>query len=142
MDGFPLIACLPQAPKPKAVVMSAEQALGRVVEDARPHVVLVDGSPLVFRAHFAMDTALTRKDGTVVTAVFGFTRLLLKLRAAIDADYCAVFLDDKRPTFRKDMYEAYKVKTCVCFCVPHAVLVLLFLGGDDRRIAKHSRTRC
>ncbi len=84
------------------------QALGRAPGDTRKHTVLIDGSPLVYRAHFGIPNELTRKDGAVVTAVFGFTRLLLKLRSAIDADYVGVFLDDKRPTFRKEMFDDYK----------------------------------
>lgn len=72
--------------------------------------MLIDGSPLIFRAHFGIDTVLTRKDGTVVTAVFGFTRLLLKLREAVQADYVGVFLDDKQVTFRKEMFDSYKAQ--------------------------------
>ena len=87
---------------------AAADALGRLENDERRHTVLIDGSPLIFRAHFGIDTELTRKDGTVVTAVFGFTRLLLKLREAIKADYVGVFLDHQDPTFRKEMFDSYK----------------------------------
>jgi DNA polymerase-1 len=90
------------------LLAAAEVALGRPKDDPRPSTVLIDGSPLIFRAHFGIDTVLTRKDGTIVTAVFGFTRMLLKLREAIGADYVGLFLDDKSPTFRKEMYAEYK----------------------------------
>jgi 5'-3' exonuclease len=89
------------------VLQAAVAALGKR-DDPRKHTVLIDGSPLIFRAHFGIDSVLSRKDGTVVTAVFGFTRLLLKLREVIEADYVGVFLDDRSQTFRKEMFDSYK----------------------------------
>ena len=91
-----------------ASTVSAAAALGRKSSDGFVHTVLIDGSPLIFRAHFGIENTLTRKDGMEVTAVFGFTRLLLKLRKSIKADYVGVFLDDKSPTFRKEMFTPYK----------------------------------
>lgn len=87
---------------------SLVDALGRKKNDGMLHTVLIDGSPLIFRAHFGIESTLTNKDGLEVTAVFGFTRLLLKLRNSIDADFVGCFLDDKSPTFRKEMFGPYK----------------------------------
>ena len=39
---------------------------------------LIDGSGYIFRAYYALPP-MNRKDGTPVTAVFGFTNMLVKL---------------------------------------------------------------
>ena len=41
-------------------------------------LVLVDGSGYIFRAFHALPT-MTRRDGTPVNAVYGFTAMLMKL---------------------------------------------------------------
>ena len=48
--------------------------------EAKPlkHLYLVDGSGFIFRAFHAI-RPLNRPDGTPVNAVFGFTRMLMKL---------------------------------------------------------------
>jgi DNA polymerase-1 len=80
--------------------------------DKRLHSVLVDASPLIFAAHYGMKTPRTRKDGTVVTGLFGFTRTLLRLRRALESApppaYVGVFLDCKEPLARHSTYELYK----------------------------------
>ncbi|MDX1400614.1 MAG: DNA polymerase I [Kiloniellales bacterium] len=71
------------------------------------HIYLVDGSGYIFRAFFALPP-MTRADGTPVNAVFGFTKMLMKLVADSDADALAVIFDKGRTTFRNDIYPDYK----------------------------------
>ena len=71
------------------------------------HIYLVDGSGYIFRAFFAIPP-MTRPDGTPVNAVFGFTKMLMKLVADSDADGLAVIFDAGRRSFRNDIYPDYK----------------------------------
>jgi DNA polymerase-1 len=71
------------------------------------HLYLVDGSGYIFRAFFALPP-MTRPDGTPVNAVFGFTKMLMKLIADSDADAVAVIFDAGRKSFRNDIYPEYK----------------------------------
>lgn len=74
---------------------------------AKPRLILVDGSGYIFRAYHALPP-LTRKDGTAVGAVYGFTTMLLKLRDTYAEDYLVVIFDAGRKSFRNDMYPEYK----------------------------------
>ena len=40
-------------------------------------LILIDGSGYIFRAYYALPP-MSRKDGTPVNAVFGFTNMLVK----------------------------------------------------------------
>jgi DNA polymerase-1 len=87
--------------------ISAEDALRKV----GPHTVLVDAAPFIFTAHYGMKTTLTRKDGVIVTGLFGFTRTLLKLRRALESAppvYVGLFLDCRETLHRNAVYEQYK----------------------------------
>ena len=68
---------------------------------------LVDGSGYIFRAYHALPP-MTRPDGTPVNAIYGFTAMLLKLIADLNADHLAVIFDSARKTFRNDIYPDYK----------------------------------
>ena len=71
------------------------------------HVYLIDGSGFIFRAFHALP-AMTRRDGTPVNAVFGFTNMLIKLIEDVDADHIAVIFDYARKSFRNEIYPDYK----------------------------------
>ena len=71
------------------------------------HLFLIDGSGFIFRAFHALPI-MTRSDGTPVNAVFGYTKMLMKLVDDTDADYIAVIFDKARKTFRNDIYPDYK----------------------------------
>ncbi|MEK9723573.1 MAG: DNA polymerase I, partial [Rhodospirillaceae bacterium] len=75
--------------------------------DAPNHVFLIDGSGFLFRAFHALPP-MTRADGTPVNAVFGFTKMVMKLIEDTDAGYIAVIFDRARKTFRNDIYPEYK----------------------------------
>lgn len=72
-----------------------------------PRLILVDGSGYIFRAYHALPP-LTRKDGTAVGAVYGFTTMLMKLREQYAEDYLVVIFDASRKSFRNEMYAEYK----------------------------------
>jgi len=72
------------------------------------HVFLIDGSGFIFRAYYGIKADMISPDGTPVNAVFGFTRMLMKLVEDTDADHIAVVFDRARKTFRSDIYPEYK----------------------------------
>jgi DNA polymerase I len=73
----------------------------------RSKLVVIDGSGFIFRAYHRLPP-LTRKDGTPIGAVYGFTTMLLKLREELQATHCAVVFDAGGKTFRHDLYAEYK----------------------------------
>jgi DNA polymerase-1 len=78
-------------------------------KDSKPnHVYLIDGSGFIFRAYYGIKADMTSPDGTPVNAVFGFTRMLMKMVDDTDADHIAVVFDRARKTFRSDIYPEYK----------------------------------
>ena len=77
------------------------------MNDQREHLFLVDGSGFIFRAYHALPP-MNAPDGTPTNAVFGFTKMLMKLVDDTEADYVAVIFDKARKTFRNDIYPEYK----------------------------------
>ena len=74
-------------------------------------LLLVDGSSYLYRAFHAMpDLRADPTDpGSPATgAIRGMVNMLQKLRKDYRADYAACVFDAKGPTFRDDMYPAYK----------------------------------
>jgi len=76
-------------------------------------LVLIDGYGFVFRAYHSLPP-LVREDKTPVGAVYGFTNMLIKLLAGIDASHVAVIFDAGSKTFRNDIYDAYKANRPEC----------------------------
>ncbi len=72
------------------------------------HLVLVDGSGYLFRAFHALPPMSRPSDGTPVNAVFGYTKLLIKILEQFDASHMAVIFDAKGPTFRNELWSDYK----------------------------------
>ena len=66
---------------------------------------LIDGSGYIFRAYYAV-APLTNSKGLSTNALFGFTRMLLKLLRDKKAEQIAVTFDTGEPTFRHKRYEA------------------------------------
>ncbi|MGC6535862.1 MAG: DNA polymerase I [Candidatus Puniceispirillaceae bacterium] len=75
--------------------------------DASDKLVLIDGSGYIFRAYHALPPMYS-PDGTPVNAVFGFTKMLLKLIDDLAPHSVAVIFDAGRVTFRNDIYADYK----------------------------------
>lgn len=74
---------------------------------------LVDGSGYIFRAYYAI-APLTNSQGLATNALFGFTRMMLKLLRDKKAEHIVVTFDTGEPTFRHDLYEAYKANRAEC----------------------------
>lgn len=70
-------------------------------------VFIIDGSHFLFRAFYGI-RPLTTKDGTTVHAVYGFCRMIKKLFETYNPRYMVLVWDSKGPTFRHEMYDAYK----------------------------------
>jgi len=70
-------------------------------------IYLIDGSAYIHRAYHAI-RGLSTSRGFVTNAAFGFTRMLIKLMNDRSPKYVAMVFDSRGPTFRHDMYAAYK----------------------------------
>ncbi len=70
-------------------------------------VYLIDGSSYIYRAYHAVRHLSTTK-GLPTNATFGFTNMLLKLLAERKSEYMVMAFDARGPTFRHEIYEAYK----------------------------------
>lgn len=72
-------------------------------------LILVDGSALLYRSHFAFKgRPLTTSHGETTSAAFGFVKALQHLREDEGAEGIVVAFDAKGPTFRHEMYPQYK----------------------------------
>jgi 5'-3' exonuclease len=72
-------------------------------------VLLVDASPYIFRAHFALPRSLVDRAGRPANAVYGFATFLLKLISDERPGYLGVAFDHSLTTsFRNELYAAYK----------------------------------
>jgi len=72
-------------------------------------LLLVDGSALLYRSHFAfIRNPLRNAKGEVTSAVFGVLQILLPLLDQRRPDRVAVVFDTAAPTFRHRVYAEYK----------------------------------
>jgi DNA polymerase I len=76
---------------------------------------LIDGSGYVFRAYFGMardrGMRLVAQDGTPTNAVYAFNQMLQRLLkdvGATDETLLGIAFDNDKPTFRDELYPAYK----------------------------------
>jgi DNA polymerase-1 len=70
-------------------------------------IYLIDGSGYIYRAYHAV-RHLSTTQGLPTNATFGFTNMLLKLLSDRKPERMAMAFDAKGPTFRHEIYEAYK----------------------------------
>ena len=70
-------------------------------------LLLVDGNSILNRGFFGLPL-LTDGNGIYTNAVLGFFNILLKVMTDERPDYLAVAFDVHHPTFRHEMYAAYK----------------------------------
>ncbi len=71
-------------------------------------VYLLDGSCFVYRAYHAIKGLSTSK-GIPTNAIYGFTRMLLKLIKERNPQYMLIAFDSPHPTKRHIVYEEYKI---------------------------------
>ena len=70
-------------------------------------LVLIDGHSILNRAFYGLPE-LTNAQGLHTNAVYGFLNIMFKILEEEKPDYLAVAFDVHAPTFRHEMYEAYK----------------------------------
>jgi DNA polymerase-1 len=68
---------------------------------------LIDGSSYIYRAFYAIRN-LSASTGLPTNAVYGFTRMLMKVIRDKKPEYVAVAFDVKGPSFRHEIYSDYK----------------------------------
>lgn len=73
-------------------------------------LVLIDGHAILHRAYHAFPKSLTTRNGELVNAVYGFTRILLSVLNELQPKYVAVAFDLPVPTFRHKEYVGYQVQ--------------------------------
>ena len=71
-------------------------------------IYLVDAMAFAFRAFHAIRTTLTDPEGRPTNALYGFTRILLKLMREQSPSHIAIVFDAPGPTFRDEMFAQYK----------------------------------
>lgn len=69
--------------------------------------MLIDGHALAYRAYHAFPP-LTTKQGELVNAVYGFSRILLTVLRDVKADHLCACFDLPKPTFRHEAFSGYK----------------------------------
>ncbi|MCR5672302.1 MAG: DNA polymerase I [Lachnospiraceae bacterium] len=70
-------------------------------------LVLIDGNSIINRAFFGLPD-LTNSQGLHTNAIYGFLNIMFRILSEEDADSLVVAFDVHAPTFRHEMYEAYK----------------------------------
>lgn len=70
-------------------------------------IVLIDGHSIMNRAFYAIPD-LTNSEGTHTNAVLGFLNIMFKILDEEKPEYLTVAFDVHQPTFRHEIYEAYK----------------------------------
>lgn len=70
-------------------------------------IVLIDGHSILNRAFYGVPE-LTNAEGLHTNAIYGFLNIMFKILEEEKPDYLAVAFDRKEPTFRHEMYAAYK----------------------------------
>ena len=72
------------------------------------YLYLIDGSPYLYRAYFAIRQPLSTSRGFPTRAILGVTNMFLKLLHERAPETAVVTWDAKGPTFRHELYDRYK----------------------------------
>lgn len=73
----------------------------------KKRLVLLDSHALLHRAYHAM-VGFSTHDGKPTGALFGFVKMILKIKEELKPDYIIACFDRKEATFRHEAYENYK----------------------------------
>lgn len=79
------------------------------MKDKENYFVIIDGNSIIHRAFHALPP-LTRNDGQIVNAVYGFLLVLFKILKDFNPRYLVACFDRPEPTLRKQEFEQYKAK--------------------------------
>lgn len=101
-----------------------------VLEDL--DIIILDAYSLLFRAYHSFPLSLTSPSGQITNAVYGFTRMLLRVLELIQPEYLVTATDMGEPTFRHKAYELYKanreeadIELKLQFPIMHEILQVL-----------------
>ncbi|MBK6765110.1 MAG: hypothetical protein IPG71_02020 [bacterium] len=79
------------------------------MSDRDKTLFLIDGSALMYRAHFAfLRNPLVNSRGEITSAIFGFLNTLMSLIEKEQPTHLAIVFDTAAPTFRHQAYPEYK----------------------------------
>jgi len=70
-------------------------------------LVLIDGHSILNRAFYGVPL-MTNPKGMHINAIYGFLNIMFKILDEEKPDYLCVAFDRKEPTFRHEIYDAYK----------------------------------
>ncbi len=73
-----------------------------------PHLVLIDGHHLMYRAYFAIPATMVTSKGEQVNAVYGVASMLLNILLAEKPTHTLFCFDDGSATFRHRAFDGYK----------------------------------
>lgn len=73
-----------------------------------PTLHVIDGTALLFRAYYGYRQGFRSPDGLEVGAVMGVTRIITTLLRELTPSHLALVWDTDQPTFRHELYPAYK----------------------------------
>ncbi len=76
-------------------------------------IYIVDGSGYIFRAYYAI-APLKTKEGFPTNALYGFTKMLIKLFKEAESENIVMVFDAGRETFRNEIYPEYKANRDEC----------------------------
>ena len=76
-------------------------------DKSKQKIVLIDGHSILHRAFYGMPD-LTNAKGFHTGAIYGFLTIMQSILDEEQPDYLVVAFDVHAPTFRHEMYEAYK----------------------------------
>ena len=77
------------------------------MSSSEQRIYLIDGSSYIYRAYYAI-RHLSNSKGMATNAIYGFTKMLMKVVRDEQPDHLAVIFDAKGPTFRTEIYPEYK----------------------------------
>ena len=80
---------------------------GSLSQTKLKRLFLVDGMSHIFRAFYAI-RHLSNSQGKPTNAIYGFASMIRKLIRQHQPDYLAIVLDTDKPTFRHEVFQAYK----------------------------------
>ncbi len=75
-----------------------------------PELAILDGHSIAYRAFFALPEEMQTVNGQVTNAVYGFTRMLIRLLGDRTPERVVVAWDVSRKTFRTEEYGEYKAQ--------------------------------
>lgn len=76
----------------------------------KKRLVLIDGHAILHRAYHAFPKTLTTRNGEIVNAVYGFSRILFSVLKDLHPEYAVVTFDLPVPTFRHKEYVGYQIQ--------------------------------